>query len=383
MTQNRSHLIPVLYQLVGLGALLFVTGCATTGGCPIGSEHQQFTERTSQMTVSRCKTGGKTVGPYQRLLNQTPRITGQYGDHGKPTGKWSRFDAKGKLIHEYSYDKQGRFHGDERFYLKGKLRTHVKWVHGKKQGRTCLYHTNGRKKSCGQYINDKPHGPWPMWDEQGKLVFTNQYTHGFANKHKFYDEAYYSTSKRVDATTIIYETHDWKRQKIVRQVTYKPCGAHFCKYEVKAYYRHDNQGKFIVEDTLQRHFIIDNNKNIIIDKQTGKSEPMFCREDQFRPVIAQFHKRFSACKKYGDPTMQRHFIKFIITDALSVYRVRLQDSTPGTNQATKRCMKTQLIKFASQDIDMNQGICKIRLNMITMSPQSIQVVDDWARPPSH
>lgn len=363
--------------------LLLLTGCAGAGVCPDGAIHQQFKEQSSEMTISRCRVGRKNVGPFQRLVAQKPRLVGQYTKTGQRTGQWLRYDEQGKVVHQFAYDQHGQLHGDERFFIKGALRTHVRWVHGKKQGKSCLYHTNGKKKSCGQFVDDQAHGPWPVWSRRGKLLFTNNYTHGFAHEHMFYGHKYYTMSVKKADGTILSKTYQHPSHKLLKSVAYQRCGVGWCRKAYKSYFQRDKKGKLTISDRPIEHITFDWQRYTATNQKTQQSTTMFCNESQFAPLIKKFHNELSTCTRHSPPTMQRLAIGFAISDQLSIHNTRILYNAEGTQPALKRCVQRQLKRRHSPSIDIKKGVCRIRLNMLTTSPQSFQYIPDFQRAPSH
>lgn len=40
------------------------------------------------------------------------------------------------------------------------------------------YHENGVVKETGSYLNNKPHGEYALYDEEGKMLSSGEYVHG-------------------------------------------------------------------------------------------------------------------------------------------------------------------------------------------------------------
>jgi len=94
----------------------------------------------------------------------------------KPDGVEEIFypNGKTKTIGEY---KDGKRTGEWlAWYENGVPWSQAHFENGLKNGESIVYYPNGQKRYIGYYNNDEKTGVWKFFDEQGKLIKTEDFT---------------------------------------------------------------------------------------------------------------------------------------------------------------------------------------------------------------
>ena len=360
-----------------------LTGCASTSVCPGNAEHQQFTQRSSQLTISRCKAGNLHHGPYTESMGQQVRLKGQYNAKGQRTGKWIRFASDGVPTHTFRYDANGKLHGEEVTYIKRKVVTRVSWVHDKKHGQMCLYHPNGAKKSCGQYVDDKPVGKWPVWDEQGKQVFTNAFKPDGSKTYWMYGQKFYQIVDRSNPSQMIETSYLFKTKQIIGATTFTRCPTGWCKHTSTSYWaKKDGNPRFY--KSPQQVMSYESNGLFATNKLTQKRTRLVCNTRTLLPTItAKVHAVIKTCLKHITPTAQRHVISVKANEVNHILSVNHQYNTLGVGTAYDRCLRQRLTTIITPNAAQPKGICHVPMDLISTSPTTVTVVVNGNHMPSH
>lgn len=99
-----------------------------------------------------------------------------YFKKGKRDGPWKMY-YKGKLMEEGSY-KSGIRHGVWKTFCSGIETSEIRYVDGKKEGKTEVKACNGVKIESGEYRKGMPNGYWEFWLPNSKKSKRGYYKHG-------------------------------------------------------------------------------------------------------------------------------------------------------------------------------------------------------------
>lgn len=358
-----------------------LTGCASTSVCPGNAEHQQFTQRSSQLTISRCKTDNLYHGPYTERLGKQVRLKGQYNAKGQRTGKWTRFANNGAPTHTFAFDQNGKLHGEEVTYIESKIVTRVSWVHGKKHGQMCLYHPSVAKKSCGQYVDDKPMGQWPVWDEQGKQVFTNVFGKRGTEKYWRFGNRNYHAIDRSNPNRLVSTVYRHKGNQIISVATSSKCPTGWCRRTSTIYFTQESNKLY---KTPQEDLVFEPGGQYATDRLTNKRTRQMCNIHVLIPTLTtQLQTVTERCARHPNPTGQRNTLVVKTNEVGHILDVRYRSSSSGVTEEHARCLKKNIATLKTAKPTKPKGICMITFDLIATSPLKSQIIRDGNYVPSH
>jgi antitoxin component YwqK of YwqJK toxin-antitoxin module len=140
-------------NLVSLCYILLITlivGCSSQTVEEIVETHADGTPKVIVLYFVGEETKTK-MATTQYYVDGTVELSGQFNTDQKRIGKWLYNYPSGILWSESVYES------------------------GKREGYSCVYYKNGKKRYEGNYKADKTIGTWQFYDEGGKLVKTQQY----------------------------------------------------------------------------------------------------------------------------------------------------------------------------------------------------------------
>jgi len=172
--KRKAFMIPALFLA---GALFVLTGC---GGADCDCEALQKENARLKQDLQKAQAlarkalskkpvfGDRRAKFGQRRMSQGERFLREDGNGLTEEGK-----AK---VQE---QRAARTSLHESWYPNGQVKEKVEVnADDERHGLYVGYYPNGQKKEEGRYRNNKKHGKWTRWDDQGKVVFEAEYIDG-------------------------------------------------------------------------------------------------------------------------------------------------------------------------------------------------------------
>jgi antitoxin component YwqK of YwqJK toxin-antitoxin module len=93
------------------------------------------------------------------------------------TGTYAQYEGSNKIA-ELSID-NGVLNGAALyFHTNGRLKEEGKYVNGQRSGKWTQYNELGKVTTVANFVNDAKHGSWLVWDDNGNKRFEMNYNNG-------------------------------------------------------------------------------------------------------------------------------------------------------------------------------------------------------------